>query len=87
MCILNLHSKDEDSNVNSDSVRDIEDIGHSSAAAHLMLPLATKRKSSVLDNSSNPRSSDPDLSKSWMEVLGPPPAIGETKVGFVDAGL
>ncbi|XP_028400533.1 DNA polymerase epsilon catalytic subunit A-like [Dendronephthya gigantea] len=70
---------DEDSNVNSDSVRDIEDIGHSSTTAHSTLPVATKRKSSVLNNSSNTQSSDADLSKSWMEVLGPPPPIGETK--------
>ena len=75
---------DETNNNDSSELVDLEDIGPKSTSSQSKLPLVTKRKSGAFENSlsSIPESPDTDFSKSWKDVLGSPPSLGETKVGY-----
>ena len=64
-------------------VRDIEDFGTPGKpqGSETMRALATKRKRT--DNDGGRKSDgkeDMDLTRSWQEILGPPPPLGNSRV-------
>ncbi|XP_057689041.1 DNA polymerase epsilon catalytic subunit A-like isoform X1 [Corythoichthys intestinalis] len=60
-------------------VPDMEDFGMTAKPLQPAIPISTKRKRTSQGEDSQVESQDIELTQSWREVLGPPPAMGKTK--------